>query len=458
MKNLNLNLLNSNNIYFADEPSLLEHINKFKEKIKLIDTSKAVNGSLEDYEKRKEEGTVAKWSIDSNGIVSYPITGGLTPDEDLFYYIYNYHTPYSFIESDFKQFKKDNSVKGVLLKLYSPGGSARGYKDAINSILDLGKPVVAHSKTWCMSMAYMVATCANSIYASESSRIGSVGCIWQSLNIYENLKEGGVQPVIIRFGADKAKPNSLEKFDIKNYSTIIDEVNIEGQKFYDFVSERRNLSLERDTEGFVPWAEGRHFEATQAKELGLIDEVGNKDDAYTHLVSLIDTGQKPALIQDSISISLKTQNNMDELAKLKQEVEALKSKQELLTSENKAKDDKIQALETEKNTREKADKTNLLTQIESIKSLTATEKNIYAKCSLDELKQVHSELSANNINTLKLEEKPPENTNKLDTSKFIITNPVVQDTAGSNDKANDEASLKAGIAEHQNLINNLSIY
>ncbi len=457
-----LNLLNSNNIYFADEPSLLEHINKFKEKIKLIDTSKAPTGSLDDYENAKaSQWFTPKWSIDNNGIVTYPITGCLTSNEELFYYMYDYETPYSFIESDFKQFKKDNSVKGILLNLDSPGGSARGYKDAINSILDLGKPIVAHSKAWCMSMAYMFATCSNSIFASESSRIGSVGTIWQTLNMYEMLKEQGIQPITIRFGADKGKPNNWEKFDVKDYSNIANEVNEEGQKFYNFVAERRNLSLEKDAEGFVPWAEGRHFEANQAKELGLINEVGNRDSAYTHLVSLIDTGQKPALIQDSISISLTTPNNMTtELEKLKQEVEALNSSKELLTSESKAKDDKIVALEakvlaleTEKNDREEADKTNLITQIDSIKNLTASEKSIYAKCSLDELKQVHSELSAN---TQKVEEKAPENTNQLDTSKFFIRNSAVQHTPGSNDKASDD-ELKQINKQFDNALTNLSI-
>jgi signal peptide peptidase SppA len=379
--------LSASKIYFADKSSLLEHAEKFEQKLKAIDTKDAPQGSLAEYEVLKAN-QVVKWRLDLNGIVRYPVQGVLTMDEDLFYWHYDYSTPYSFIESDFKEFKDNPNVKGVLLEIHSGGGEAVGYTDSLNSIINLGKPVVAHSRAWTMSMAYMLACCSDALYASSSSRVGSIGTIYSQWNISKALDKAGIESVVLRYGDDKQKPREDEEVNAENYARMADWVKKDGEEFVSFVAEKRNLTTTRDENGQIPWAEGRHFSAEEAEKLGLIDGIASSDESYKHLLSLIDTGQKP-----ESSAARNSQNTVQNM-KIEEQLKAAEDENASLKASLQEKESEIASLKGSLEAKEKAEKENLIAQINEIKPLTASENKIYQKCSTEELKAVFSEFKA----------------------------------------------------------------
>ena len=144
------------------------------------------------------------------GILEYEIKGMMKPSLDLFDSIMGTGASYERIERDFGKIKNNNAIKGVLLSVDSTGGVGLGFLDALNAIENVGKPVVVHVKNKSASMAYYFSNAANQIIASDSSKLGSIGVLWEHYNINEMLNKEGIKPVILRGGTKKVKPHEAE--------------------------------------------------------------------------------------------------------------------------------------------------------------------------------------------------------------------------------------------------------
>lgn len=173
--------------------------------------------------------------------------------------------------------KKSRRIKSVILNIDSPGGSATASDYLYTAVYKLSakKPVVAFISGTGASGAYMVSSAATKIVALPSAMVGSIGVLSVRPLLQELLHRAGIHVAVTKSGRLKdmgalyREPTEEEK--IKEEELV--------NSFYDYfikvVAKGRNMD-----EGAVrELATGEVFLGEKAHDLGLIDEVGDFDDA-----------------------------------------------------------------------------------------------------------------------------------------------------------------------------------
>lgn len=201
--------------------------------------------------------------------------------------------------------RQDESVKAVVLRVDSPGGSAFASELILNEIEELkaaGKPVVASMSSVAASGGYWISMAADKIYASSTTITGSIGIFGMFPTFQRSLAALGVATdgVGTTAWAGQLRPDRAMSADAKAlFQTIIEKGY---DDFIDKVSEHRQLDKsEVDRVG-----QGQVWTGVDALEFGLIDEIGELDDAIVAAAELADLdagsyGQK--LIENELTPS-----------------------------------------------------------------------------------------------------------------------------------------------------------
>jgi protease IV len=173
---------------------------------------------------------------------------------------------------------EDDTIKAVVLRIDSPGGSAT----ASEIILNATKRVKA-KKSFVVSMGsvagsggYYVACGADTIYADESTITGSIGVVGGKLATTDLWKKVGVKWKGYQRGANASILSSMQVFtpeQRKRMQSWMDEIY---DVFKGHVSEARGNKLKKSIDDL---AGGRVYTGQQALELGLVDRIGTLDDA-----------------------------------------------------------------------------------------------------------------------------------------------------------------------------------
>ncbi|MCX7599535.1 MAG: signal peptide peptidase SppA [Armatimonadetes bacterium] len=173
--------------------------------------------------------------------------------------------------------EKDDSVKAVVLWVDSPGGAPAAAQAVYNRVRELKskKPVVAAMGDTAASGAYYISSAATKIVASPGTLTGSIGVIFSSINFAELLKRYGVEDVAITSGPYKdllspfRAPRPDEKALVKQMVMDIYD------QFVRDVAAGRGMDVQRVRK----LADGRVYTGRQARALGLVDQLGSRDDA-----------------------------------------------------------------------------------------------------------------------------------------------------------------------------------
>lgn len=177
-----------------------------------------------------------------------------------------------------KEAQEDDTVKAVVLRINSPGGSAaasREIRDEVVKLRKSGKKVVVSMGDVAASGGYMVACAADRIVANPSTTTGSIGVIMQLQNTQGLYDKLGIKTITIKSGPHKDmgspdRPLTEEEREI--LQGMIDDMY---DQFLDVVAEGRNMPKEEVRK----IADGRVFTGRQALKLGLVDELGDFYDA-----------------------------------------------------------------------------------------------------------------------------------------------------------------------------------
>ena len=178
----------------------------------------------------------------------------------------------------------DENVKGILLRINSPGGSAAGSQEIYNAVQrarKARKTVVGSMADVAASGGYYVAAPCDAIFADPATLTGSIGVIAVHQDLSGLFDKVGIGTEIIKSGDLKdmfqpAGPLSPEARDV--VTALIDQV---FDQFVDDVAEGRGM----DRAAVVALADGRVYTGQQAKENGLVDELGGLHEA------LLEAGQ-----------------------------------------------------------------------------------------------------------------------------------------------------------------------
>lgn len=201
---------------------------------------------------------------------------------------YGYVTGYQFIRKQFAMAMADEDVKNIVLDVNSGGGQAAGCMELSTEIYNArgDKPILAVIDSSCYSAAYAIASAADRIAVTPSGGAGSIGALILHVDVSNMLQNVGIKVSVIRAGDRKAEGNPFEELSEDAKKTMQNEVNECRKTFVETVARNRNLStkLLYDTEA-------RCYNATDAKELGLVDEVATPSEAIQSLLSVSTGGQ-----------------------------------------------------------------------------------------------------------------------------------------------------------------------
>ncbi|MEG0797654.1 MAG: signal peptide peptidase SppA [Acidaminococcaceae bacterium] len=189
----------------------------------------------------------------------------------------------------------DDSVKAVLLRINSPGGSVTAAEEIAREIVRLKatthKPVVVSMGDMAASAGYWLAAYGDKIYANASTLTGSIGVYIPYMNTEELYKKVGVYGTKIKSGEYKDILSNERPMTPAEKALLQKMVNEMYEQFLIVVSEGRSLPVEQ----VRILADGRIYTGKQAKELGLVDEIGNYYDALEATAALVGIEGKPEI-------------------------------------------------------------------------------------------------------------------------------------------------------------------
>ncbi len=214
-----------------------------------------------------EEGVV------SNGIAIIPIEGTIMIGEGDG--IFEKTISVNKIVEDLERANSNPGIKAVILEINSGGGGVVATREIVKAVKQVKKPVIALIREVGASGAYWIASATDWIIADEMSITGSIGVyssylefsgLLQNYNVtYERLIAGEFKDI----GVPYRKLTNEEKNMMQRKLDLIHELFIKE------IAENRNLSKEKVTK----LADGFFYLGIEAKENGLIDELGGRGEA-----------------------------------------------------------------------------------------------------------------------------------------------------------------------------------
>ncbi len=191
---------------------------------------------------------------------------------------------------------EDSSVKAIILRINSPGGSAAASQELHAEVCkarEKGKIVVASMSDVATSGGYYVACGADKIVANPGTITGSIGVIFSQLQYSELLERYGIRANVIKSGKYKDIGSPLRNMTAEERQILQDMIDDIYIQFVHAVAEGRHMNESEVLE----LADGRIITGRQAKEMGLVDELGNFQDAVDLAVEMAEIGGKLRVVE-----------------------------------------------------------------------------------------------------------------------------------------------------------------
>jgi protease-4 len=176
-----------------------------------------------------------------------------------------------------KIYRENDSVKAVILRIDSPGGAVGPAQEIYREVQKTTetKKVIASMGSVAASGGYYIAAAADGIMANPGTVTGSIGVIMSYTNMEELFRKIGLSPVVIKSGKYKdtgspGRPMTPEEETL--LGKLAEDIH---SQFIKDVAHARNLEVEQVQSA----ADGRIYTGHQAKNLGLVDRMGNFADA-----------------------------------------------------------------------------------------------------------------------------------------------------------------------------------
>ena len=193
-----------------------------------------------------------------------------------------------------RSFVEDSGVKAIVLRVDSPGGGVGASQEIYQEVIKAKKVkrVVASFGGVAASGGYYVACGADRIVANPGTITGSIGVVMQFANLEELLKKIGYKGYVIKSGAHKDIGSPLREMSPDEKELLQEMVDTVHQQFIKAVAEGRKLSIEKVS----ALADGRVFAGEQARDLGLVDDLGNLDDTIQVAAAMAGIKGRPAVV------------------------------------------------------------------------------------------------------------------------------------------------------------------
>lgn len=177
----------------------------------------------------------------------------------------------------------DDTIKGIVLYVNSPGGGAIESAEIHAKLVQIKEekdiPIYVSMGSMAASGGYYISAPADKIYAHRETITGSIGVIMQSYNYSELAEKLGIKFETIKSGPHKDMMNGTRPTTDEERAMLQEMINDSYETFVDVVEQGRGMS-EAEVKKV---ADGRVLGGNQAIKAGLVDELGNLEDAIFSL-------------------------------------------------------------------------------------------------------------------------------------------------------------------------------
>ena len=205
---------------------------------------------------------------------------------------------------ELEQYGEDPLVKAIVLRIDSPGGGVAPSQEIYNAVKrvrkDHHKTIVTSMGTVAASGGYYIAVASDRILANPGTLTGSIGVIMQLANFEDLMEKIGVRNTVIKSGRykDVGSPfRTMSDQDRQLLQSVMDDAH---RQFIEAVAEGRSLDI-ADVEVL---ADGRIFTGQQAKDVLLVDELGDLQQAIKLAAEMSGMKEHPPVVETKKPFSL----------------------------------------------------------------------------------------------------------------------------------------------------------
>ena len=228
-----------------------------------------------------EEDIIEEGDVNSQ-IVVMDVEGVIQDTGEESYFTAEAYNHRSFMEK-LNAIKDNDTVKGIILRVNSPGGGVVESAEIHNKLMQIKKetkkPIYVSMGSQAASGGYYISTPADKIFASPETMTGSLGVIMQSYNFEGLAEKYGIDMVTIKSGKYKDLMNPFREVTEDEKEILQSMVTSSYDQFVKVIAEGR--SMPEDEVRKI--ADGRIYDGRQAKEINLIDELGYLEDVIADM-------------------------------------------------------------------------------------------------------------------------------------------------------------------------------
>lgn len=179
----------------------------------------------------------------------------------------------------------DDKIKAVLVNINSPGGGIVGSEILYQNLKEIAKnkPIVVLMGSVAASGGYMAAVASDYIIARNGTLTGSIGVIMEAPEVSELAKKIGIKVNSYKSSSLKGSPSLFEKSNLYVDRVIQDSIDDSYKFFVSLILDSRADKINKKFQKIA--FDGRVFTGRQALKVGLVDQIGTKQDATNYLLS-----------------------------------------------------------------------------------------------------------------------------------------------------------------------------
>lgn len=179
--------------------------------------------------------------------------------------------------NDIKEFREDDTIKAIVLRIDTPGGEVGPSQEIFQEVRKTiqSKDIIASMGSVAASGGYYIAAGTSGIVANPGTITGSIGVLMGYTDLQEVFRKIGLKTVVVKSGEYKDMGSPMREMTERERDVLQDFVDQIHQQFVRDAALGRNM----DPEKIELLADGRIFTGEQAKYFGLIDRLGNLEDA-----------------------------------------------------------------------------------------------------------------------------------------------------------------------------------
>jgi capsid assembly protease len=233
-------------------------------------------------------------------IAVVPLVGVLTPRES-FLSLFGLGTGLDGFTRRLTTAATDPAITAIFVPIDSPGGFVTGAPEtaAIMRRAREQKPVIGAVGGLCASCAYWIGSNATRLTATPSAQVGAIGVYGERLSLVKRLEREGVEVHLVSAGKHKLEGHPATSMGAAERAAMQSRVDETFDQFVGDIALGRHVSIGAVRGGF---GEGRLVTATQARTLGMVDEIESVDNVFARLVvGGLTQQQRHALAQRSLA-------------------------------------------------------------------------------------------------------------------------------------------------------------